>query len=110
MTRNLLSSPRRRGVIGAIIGSVFPYALWASGNGINLGGDATLQMFVIGFSIFFAVLGFGLLHGGFVQNGRRETGGSSDSTWYSTDRDRHDLTHQNGLHASSRSLWDDQYK
>jgi len=110
MIRNLLSSPRRRGVFGAIIGAVFPYALWASGNGITLGGDATLQIFVLGFSIFFAALGFALLHGGFVRNGRREPGGSSDGRWYSTDRDRHDLTHQNGLHASSRTLWDNQYK
>ena len=109
MTRNLLSSPRRLGVIGAIIGAVFPYALWASGNGIKLGGDATLQMFVCGFSVFFGTLGYGFLHGGFKGTGIKELGGSANDRWAEADADNDDLVHQNGLHASTRTLWDDQY-
>lgn len=110
MTRNLLSSPRRRGVFGAIIGAILPYALWASNNGIALGGNTELQMFVCGFSVFFGILGYGFLHGGFQGNGIKELGGSANDRWTETDADNEDLVHQNGLHASTRTLWDDQYK
>lgn len=111
MTRNLLSNPRRRGVIGAIIGAALPYAVSVYFIGFSQDwADAQSVKFFLGFSIFFALLGYGIFHGGFQGNGLREPGGEDTNRWTETDRDRDDLLHQNGVHASVRSTWDSQYK
>ncbi|WP_299751912.1 hypothetical protein [uncultured Tateyamaria sp.] len=65
MLKSLIHNPRRRGALGALFGALFPYVLWAYENGIALGGDGALILFVCGFSTFFAILGYGFLHGGF---------------------------------------------
>jgi hypothetical protein len=110
MTRNLLSNPRRRGVIGAIIGATLPYANWATAHGLALGWDTEMQLFVLGFSIFFAILFYGIFHGGFAGGGLREPGGVDRNRWTEADAQNDDLVYQNDLHASSRTLWDNQYK
>ena len=110
MTRNLLSSPRRRGVFGAIVGAAMPYSVAAYNNGITLGWYLDGWIFVAVAGLFFTLLGYGIFHGGFKGNGLREPGGEDTNRWTETDRDRDDLLHQNGVHASVRSTWDSQYK
>ncbi len=65
MLKSLVYNARRRGVLGALVGALGPYALWAYHNGAALGGDGTPSLFVCGVSAFFALIGYGVFHGGF---------------------------------------------
>ncbi len=48
-------------------------------------------MFVLGFSVFFAILGYGGFHGGFKGNGINEPGGEQSSRCEATDAAHDDL-------------------
>ena len=63
--KSLIHNPRRRGALGALVGALGPYILWAYENGVALGGDGELILFVCGASAFFAIIGYGGFHGGF---------------------------------------------
>ncbi|MBF9052259.1 MULTISPECIES: hypothetical protein [unclassified Roseobacter] len=63
--KSLIHNPRRRGALGALVGALGPYILWAYENGVALGGDRDLILFVCGASAFFAIIGYGGFHGGF---------------------------------------------
>jgi len=65
MLISLIRNPRRRGVFGASLGGLAPFAVSANEYGIALGGDSFTICFVCVASAFFGVLGYGVFHAGF---------------------------------------------
>ena len=97
MLKSLIHNPRRRGALGALLGALGPYALWAYENGVALGGDGELILFVCGASAFFAIIGYGGFHGGF----RRAKPFPSGSSPF-IDLDKLDQTLQSGAYEWMR--------
>ncbi len=99
MLLSLIHNARRRGVVGALLGALAPYAFWAYENGVALGGDSNLIVFVCMVSAFFAVLGYGICHGGF---------GRAKALQYKSnagvDLDELAKTHQSGKFAWMREV------
>ncbi len=99
MLNSLIHNPHCRGVLGALLGALAPYAFWAYENGIALGGDRDLILFVCMVSAFFAVLGYGIFHGGF---GRRCAFPRMKNA--GIDLDEMDQTNQSGRYAWMRDV------
>lgn len=97
MLQSVIHNARRRGVLGALLGALAPYAFWAFENGVDLGGDSNLIVFVCMVSAFFAVLGYGIFHGGF---GRTKTFQSRGSA--GIDLDARDKAIQSGRYEWMR--------
>ena len=99
MLKSAIHNARRRGVLGALLGALAPYAFWAFENGIALGGESNLILFVCMVSAFFAVLGYGIFHGGFGRGcafPRMQNAG--------IDLDEMDQTNQSGRYAWMRDV------
>ncbi|MEO1563939.1 MAG: hypothetical protein AAFR98_10930 [Pseudomonadota bacterium] len=92
-----IHNPRHRGVFGALLGALAPYAFWAYENGIALGGDRSLIFFVCMVSGFFAILGYGIFQGGF---GRTKTFPARSTA--GIDLDELDRTNQSGAYEWMR--------
>ena len=99
MLHSVIHNARRRGVLGAFLGALAPYAFWAYENGVALGGDSSLIVFVSIASTFFAILGYGIFHGGF---GR--TKAFPHKSTVGVDLDELAKTHQSGKFAWVRDV------
>ncbi|WP_108816589.1 hypothetical protein [Loktanella sp. Alg231-35] len=99
MLYSVIHNARRRGVLGAFLGALAPYAFWAYENGVALAVDSNLIVFVCMVSAFFAVLGYGIFHGGF---GRKSVFPSMKKT--GIDLEEMDQTNQSGQFAWMRDV------
>ena len=97
MLHSVIHNTRRRGILGALLGALAPYAFWAYENGGAFGGDSNLIVFVCMVSAFFAVLGYGIFHGGF---GRTKTFPSRGSA--GIDLEELDRSNQSGAYEWMR--------
>ncbi len=83
--------------MGALLGALAPYAFWAYENGVALGGDSSVILFVCMVSGFFAILGYGIFHGGFGRPNTLPSPGTAG-----IDLDLRDKTIQSGRYQWMR--------